>query len=137
MRRLFNYENRNEPVASRTVFYNRVTRSALWSLAMVLLSLLIGTAGYIYFEGMRLVDAFVNAAMILSSMGPLMPLVTDGGKIFAALYAIISGFLLIGLAGLMLAPIFHRVLHRFHVDEGDDDTPPAPRQKPQRRKRSR
>lgn len=126
MRRLLNYENRRQPVASSAVFYSRVTRNALWSLIVVVLSLLVGSFGYVYFEGMRVIDAFANAAMILSGMGPLNPLVTDGGKIFAALYAIASGFLLLGLAGLMLAPVFHRILHRFHVDESDMvDGPPA------------
>lgn len=131
MRRLLSYENRQQPVASPAVFYSRVTRNALWSLVVVALSLLTGSLGYMYFEGMRAIDAFANAAMILSGMGPLNPLVTDGGKIFAALYAIASGFLLLGLAGLMLAPVFHRVLHRFHVDESDlgEMPPPARREK--------
>jgi hypothetical protein len=71
------------------------------------------------------VDAFANAAMILASMGPLTPLMTDGGKIFASIYAIFSGFLLIGISTLMLAPVFHRILHRFHVEDGDaEDKPP-------------
>lgn len=131
MRRILNYENRRQPVASSAVFYSRITRNALWSFAVVVLSLLIGSLGYMYFEGMGAIDAFANAAMILSGMGPLNPLVTDGGKIFAALYAIASGFLLLGLAGLMLAPVFHRILHRFHVDEADiaEEPPPSPRKK--------
>lgn len=129
MRRILNYESRRQPVAPPVVFYSRITRNALWSLVVVALSLLIGSLGYMYFEGMRAIDAFANAAMILSGMGPLNPLITDGGKLFAALYAIVSGFLLLGLAGLMLAPVFHRILHRFHVDEADIDEnpPPAPR----------
>ena len=131
MRRLVAFENRRQPVASPAVFYGRIGRNALWSLVVVVMSLLIGSLGYMYFEGMRAIDAFANAAMILSGMGPLNPLVTDGGKIFAALYAIASGFLLLGLAGLMLAPVFHRVLHRFHVDESDlgEEEPEAPRKK--------
>ncbi len=123
MRRLFQYETRKQPVASRNVFVNRLTRNAIYSAAVVAVSLVAGTCGYIYFENMRAVDAFANASMILASMGPLNPLQTDGGKIFAALYAIFSGFLLIGISTLMLAPIFHRVLHRFHVDEHDADPP--------------
>jgi len=123
MRRLFQYETRKQPVASRNVFVNRLTRNAIYSAAIVAVSLAVGTFGYIYFENMRAVDAFANAAMILASMGPLNPLQTDGGKIFAALYAIFSGFLLIGISTLMLAPIFHRILHRFHVDEQDADPP--------------
>lgn len=127
MRRLVTFENRRQAVASPAVFYGRVTRNALLALGVVAVSLLIGSLGYMHFEGMGLVDAFTNAAMILSGMGPLNPLITDAGKIFAAIYAIASGFLLLGLSGLMLAPVFHRILHRFHVDEVDlEDTDPEP-----------
>lgn len=82
--------------------------------------LAIGIAGYAYFEGMSLVDAFVNAAMILSGMGPVGELKTTGGKLFAGLYAIFSGLVIIIATGFVLAPIFHRVLHRFHVETGKD-----------------
>ncbi|MCA3559651.1 MAG: hypothetical protein IOC82_01310 [Aestuariivirga sp.] len=123
MRRLVSFESRRQPVVSRTVFYGRLARNALYSLGFVSVSLFAGACGYIYFENMRLVDAFANASMILASMGPLTPLMTDGGKIFASLYAIFSGLLLIGISSLMLAPVFHRILHRFHVDEHDTDPP--------------
>jgi hypothetical protein len=116
MRRLFNFEKRNEPIASPRVFYDRLTRNGLLALATVALSLLLGSGGYMFFEGMDVVDAFTNAAMILSGMGQVSPLTTGGGKIFASLYAIASGLLLFAIAGLMLAPVYHRVLHRFHVD---------------------
>lgn len=129
MRRLIHFESRRQPVASNSVFVGRLTRNALWSLGVVLVSLIVGTSGYMYFEGMNIIDAFANAAMILSGMGPLAPLVTNGGKIFAALYAIASGFLLLGLAGLLMLPVFHRVLHRFHVDERDVDEPPPRRRR--------
>lgn len=123
MRKLLSFESRRQPVVSRSVFYGRLARNALFSLVFVSASLFIGTCGYIYFENMRLVDAFANASMILASMGPLTPLMTDSGKIFASLYAIFSGLLLIGISSLMLAPVFHRILHRFHVDEHDADPP--------------
>ncbi len=127
MRTLFNFEKRQQPLASRRVFLNRVTRSALWAAGTVVLSLAIGTAGYAYFEGMPALDAFANASMILSGMGPLTPLSTAGGKLFASFYAIASGLLLFAIAGLMLAPIYHRILHSFHVEQGTDgdgDLPP-------------
>ncbi|MFO1133160.1 MAG: hypothetical protein U1E16_14260 [Hyphomicrobiales bacterium] len=123
MRRILHYESRRQPVASPSVFLGRITRNAVYSVALVALSLVIGTLGYSYFENMRAIDAFANASMILASMGPLTPLMTDGGKIFASIYAIFSGFLLIGISTLMLAPIFHRILHRFHVEDGDVDEP--------------
>jgi hypothetical protein len=125
MRRILQFESRRQPVASQTVFLGRLTRNGIYSVGLVTLSLLVGTLGYIFFENMRTVDAFANAAMILASMGPLTPLMTDGGKIFASIYAIFSGFLLIGISTLMLAPVFHRILHRFHVEDGDaEDKPP-------------
>ena len=133
MRKLLSFESRRQPVVSQSVFAGRLTRNALYSLAFVSVSLLAGTLGYIYFENMRTIDAFANASMILASMGPLTPLMTDGGKIFASLYAIFSGFLLIGISTLMLAPVFHRVLHRFHVDETDEPDAGVPNRTPRKR----
>jgi hypothetical protein len=114
------FEKRGHPMASRKVFSHRLMRSGLLALATIIVALAIGMTGYMGFESMGVIDAFANAAMILSGMGPLTPLLTDGGKIFAGLYAIFSGLLIFGVAGLILAPVFHRILHSFHV--GDDDT---------------
>ena len=72
--------------------------------------------GYHWLEHMRWIDAFANAAMILSGMGPIDPLKTDGGKLFAGLYAIYSGLAVIIIAGVVFAPVVHRFLHRFHLD---------------------
>ena len=88
---------------------------ALWCLLAVA-GLAIGMAGYAAFEGMSLADAYVNAAMILAGMGPMGELKTTAGKVFAGSYAIFSGLLLIIATGFVLAPIFHRVLHHFHVE---------------------
>jgi hypothetical protein len=73
-------------------------------------------AGYRYLEGMAWIDAFANASMILSGMGPLGPLQTWGGKLFAGLYALYSGLALILATGIVLAPVVHRLLHRFHFE---------------------
>jgi hypothetical protein len=129
---IFNYEKRKQPVASRKVFYARLSRNLLFSLGIVAVSLVFGTWGYSHFEGMATIDAFANASMILSGMGPMGELHTWSGKVFASFYAIASGLLLFALAGLILAPIYHRILHRFHVDLGDDDAAQAP---PARRRR--
>ncbi len=83
---------------------------------MIGLSLFAGMLGYHIFEDMRWVDAFANASMILSGMGPLDAPKSDAGKIFAGCYALYSGLALILAAGLILAPIAHRLLHRFHVE---------------------
>ena len=76
-----------------------------------------GMVGYRTFEGMSWVDAFVNAAMILSGMGPVSSLQTTGGKIFAGCYALFSGLAFVAILGIIFAPVFHRFLHRFHVEE--------------------
>jgi len=91
-------------------------RAVLLCLMLIIPSLILGVAGYRYFEGMSIIDAFLNASMILSSMGPASELKTHGGKIFAGFYALYSGLIVVIATGFLLAPIFHRVLHRFHVE---------------------
>ncbi len=92
----------------------------LW-LALAFFGLAIGMAGYAFFEDMSFTDAYVNAAMILSGMGPLGELKTTGGKIFAGSYAIFSGLLIVIATGFVLAPVFHLVLHRFHVEQKGEE----------------
>jgi hypothetical protein len=114
------FERNGQPVASRPKFARRMLIAiALWTILTVA-GLAIGIAGYAGFEGMSLVDAYVNAAMILSGMGPLGELKTTGGKIFAGTYAILSGLIIVIATGVVLAPIFHRVLHCFHVETTKD-----------------
>ncbi len=86
---------------------------------LVSVSLLAGMAGYHFLESMSWIDAFVNAAMILSGMGPLATPQTFAGKLFAGLYALYSGLLVIVATGILLAPVFHRVLHKFHAEAKD------------------
>jgi FtsH-binding integral membrane protein len=110
------FEHGSQPVISRRRFIRRMfIVIGLW-LAVTLVGLVIGIAGYANFEGMSLVDAYVNAAMILSGMGPVVELKTTAGKLFAGTYAIFSGLIIVIATGFILAPIFHRVLHRFHVE---------------------
>ena len=82
---------------------------------LIALSLWGGMAGYHYFEKMEWIDAFANASMILSGMGPFGELKTSGGKLFAGFYALYSGLALIAVVGILFAPIVHRALHRFHL----------------------
>jgi hypothetical protein len=110
------FENGRQPVITRRRFIRRMFIAiSLW-LALTVIGLLIGIAGYAKFEGMSIVDAYVNAAMILSGMGPVGELKTTAGKLFAGTYAIFSGLIIVIATGFILAPIFHRVLHRFHVE---------------------
>jgi hypothetical protein len=110
------FERRDQKVASRGKFALRMVMAmGLWAV-LTAAGLLIGIAGYAGFEGMSFIDAFVNAAMILSGMGPLGELKTTAGKIFAGSYAILSGLIIVIATGFILAPIFHRILHHFHVE---------------------
>lgn len=114
------YERRHQPLASRREFAGRLGRAALLWLAITAIGLAIGMAGYRYFEGMGWLDAFLNAAMILSGMGPADDMTSEAGKFFAGCYAIFSGLLIVIASGFVLAPIAHRVLHAFHVEQGKD-----------------
>jgi len=98
------------------VFFRRLARNFGASSLLIGVSLLVGMAGYHWLEGMEWIDAFANAAMILSGMGPLTPLQTWGGKLFAGFYALYSGLVLIVAAGILFAPVLHRIMHSFHVE---------------------
>ena len=112
------FEQRRQRLAPPHQFFSRLAKTGMLVLLLTLISLLVGMAGYAGFEGMSGVDAFANAAMILSGMGPMSPMMTAGGKIFAGIYALYSGFFVLVMAGLLLAPVAHRFLHRFHLEDG-------------------
>jgi hypothetical protein len=114
---MFRYEHRRQRLASTRVFVNRVARSTLIGIAVILLSLVGGMAGYMVFAHQTPVDAFLDASMILAGMGPVAELDNDAAKIFAGVYALYSGLLLIAVTGIVLAPVLHRVLHVIHAEE--------------------
>ena len=114
-----NFEQRDDPMLPLPKFRRRVGRFSAFALMIVGASWLLGILGYKVLEGMSWIDAILNAAMILGGMGPVDPLQTDAGKLFASFYALFSGVVFLVAAGLVVAPIFHRLLHRFHL--GDDD----------------
>jgi hypothetical protein len=116
------FEHRSSPLLPRRAFYRRVINCFLLSQAVVAGALGIGMAGYHFSENMGWVDAFVNAAMILSGMGPVATLQTDAGKIFAGCYALFSGLMFITVTGIVLAPVAHRALHKFHLESGKNNS---------------
>jgi hypothetical protein len=122
------FDHRSQPLAPRGMFFRRLGMNFALGLAIILVSLGAGVLGYHYFEGMGAVQAFGAAAMILGGMGPYSEPKTSGGEIFAGLYAIYCGLLLIGVTGLILSPVFHRVMHQLHLP--DDSEAAADKPKP-------
>jgi hypothetical protein len=115
------FEHKSKPLLSHRDFLGRVARSVLAGALLVALSLFAGMAGYHAFEQLGWIDAFLNAAMLLGGMGPVALPQTEGGKLFAGLYALYCGLVAIAVAGIVLAPVAHRILHRFHLAERDED----------------
>ena len=105
-----------KPLAPPRVFVWRLAASSAIGLALVAVSLAAGMAGYHGYEGLPWIDAFLNAAMILSGMGPLKSPQTFGAKLFAGLYALYSGLAVLAIAGIIFAPVLHRFLHYLHAD---------------------
>jgi len=111
------YEHQDHPLLSWPKFLQRVGRHFLVGLVVIAIALGIGVAGYHWFGRLSWIDSLLNASMILGGMGPVDPLKSDSAKIFASLYALFSGLAFIGIAGLMLAPFAHRLLHRVHLEK--------------------
>ena len=115
------YEHRRQRLLSRRVFMQRLVRHGVWALLLVLGSLILGTVGFHAMSRLPWLDAFLNSAMLLGGMGPVGDMGPAWGKVFAAFYALYAGLIFLIVAGLLFAPVFHRVLHRFHLDTADDD----------------
>ena len=111
------YEKKKQRPLSRAKFVRRLIRHLLVAVALLIVSLAMGMCGYMYFEHLPWRNAFLNAAMLLGGMGPVDPVQTDGGKLFAGLYALYAGLVFIITAALVFTPILHRVLHKFHWDD--------------------
>ena len=113
------FEHRSKPLLPRAEFIKRMIFFVSLSASFVTFSLLLGMIGYKIFENFSWVDAFVNAAMLMGGMGPVNELHTDAGKIFAGCYSMYCGLVFIIAVGLLAAPIFHRFLHKFHLEMDD------------------
>lgn len=114
------FEHKSEPLLSHRAFVGRVALSALAGASLVAVSLLAGMVGYHALEHLSWIDAFLNAAMLLGGMGPVATPQTEGGKLFAGLYALYCGLVVLIAAGMILAPVAHRILHRFHLEEREE-----------------
>jgi hypothetical protein len=118
---MFRYENRSDALISKAEFLRRLAHSFLVVAALVGASLFAGMIGYRNFEGLSWMDSFLNASMILGGMGPVDDMKSEGGKIFAGAYALYSGLAFLVLAGLLFAPIGHRILHSFHYGADQEE----------------
>ncbi|MGE5601483.1 MAG: hypothetical protein ACM30E_00430 [Nitrososphaerales archaeon] len=114
------YEHKSQPLLPLDLFLRRLARHVLVALTFMAVALAIGIIGYHTTEGFGFVDSLLNASMILGGMGPVDPLRTPAGKIFASFYALFSGVVFLGIAGIIVAPIAHRLLHRLHLESGAD-----------------
>ena len=108
------YEHRSHHPIPRAQFLHRMAFHGALAVGMILVSIALGMAGYEHYENLPWRDAFLNTAMLLGGMGPVNPPLTPGGKIFAGLYALYAGLVFLIVAGVLLVPVLHRVLHRFH-----------------------
>ncbi len=105
----------------RGEFIQRLGRSVAVGCVLIAFSLSLGVLGYHWIAGLAWIDAFLDASMILSGMGPMSELHTTAAKFFAGCYAIYCGIALIGTTGVILAPVIHRALHKFHLEDSRTD----------------
>ena len=118
----FPFEHKDLPLLSKTAFIRRQLLFIFDALVLLTFSLGIGMIGYRAVTGMDWIDAFYNASMILTGMGPIDAMPTHGAKIFAGCYALFSGVIFLSTVAVMFSPLIHRFLHLMHIDEDDKDS---------------
>ena len=114
------FEKKDEPLLPPAAFVFRLGRSFAVTLSVVAVSLLMGSVGYHHFGNLSWIDALLNAAMILTGMGPVDQMSTTAGKLFATFYALYSGIAFLTMMAVVLAPLIHRLLHRFHLEDEEE-----------------
>lgn len=114
------FEHKSHRLLPRRAFYARMAKSVAAVAGIVVVSLFIGSVGYHYLGELPWIDALLNAAMILSGMGPVDPLKTTGAKLFATFYALYSGVAFLSIVAILMAPLLHRFLHKFHLEVHGD-----------------
>ena len=110
------YEHKSQPLLPRRMYWKRLISHGLMALSLLAAALGVGICGYHYLEKFSWIDSLLNASMILGGMGPVGALQTNAGKLFASGYAIFSGVIFIAVAGILVAPVAHRVMHRLHIE---------------------
>jgi hypothetical protein len=115
------FERKTDKLVPLPTFLRRVALSLLLTLVVLCLALSIGVLGYHGIAGLSWIDSVLNASMILTGMGPVATMTTTSSKLFASGYAMFSGVVFLSSIGLVLAPPFHRILHKFHLDDAAQD----------------
>ncbi len=121
------FEHRREPLLPRAQFYRRLARSLAAALLFMSGSLALGIFGYHWIAHLPWIDALLNAAMILTGMGPVDEMKTDSAKVFASAYALFSGVAFLSAMAVLVAPVVHRFLHKFHAEAEEEDETAARR----------
>ena len=116
---MIRFERRHEKLAPVPVFIKRLAAAIGIAVLLIAFVLFLGITGYHVIAGFDWVDSLLEASMILGGMGPVRELSTKGAKVFASTYALFSGLFFIGIIGIVLGPVVHRMLHKFHLDEKD------------------
>ena len=111
------YEHRDAPLLPRRQFWGRIARHVSYAAGLIAGSLVAGTAGFHFLALQDPVDAFLNAAMLLGGMGPVGEIRSTGGKVFAAAFALYAGLVFLVVGAVLLTPLIHRFLHRFHLEQ--------------------
>ncbi|MCX6664134.1 MAG: hypothetical protein NTZ75_07795 [Euryarchaeota archaeon] len=111
------FEKRSERILPRSKFFIRMVTFTLLALFIIVVSLFIGILGYTQIEHLTITDAFLNAAMLMGGMGPVNVMHTEAGKVFAGVYALFCGFIVLVSVGIFFTPIFHRIIHYFHMEK--------------------
>lgn len=111
------YEHKTKPLLSKPEYILRLAKHFLFSVGLLAISLGIGIIGYHTLGNLTWIDSLLNASMILGGMGPVNEITTNSGKIFASCYALFSGIVFVASAGILIAPVFHRFLHKFHIQD--------------------
>jgi hypothetical protein len=117
---MLKFEHKSKPLLSWPAFIGRLTRHFLGSVCLIFAALGVGILGYHDLENLPWIDSLLNASMILGGMGPVDPVKTTAGKLFASFYALFSGIVFLVAVGVIFAPLFHRFLHKFHLSEDDN-----------------
>jgi hypothetical protein len=111
------FEHFSQPLLSRENYLRRIMRHGGFAVGFIVACLLVGMAGYHALTGMSWVDAFLNASMILTGMGPISQMASAAAKIFSGCYALFSGIAFLTSMGILFAPVLHRAMHRFHLGQ--------------------